>query len=649
MGERGIIRYTARAALISICLLVGVEAPSLNAAESGRAERKLLPLTAIQIDDAFWAPKLKVYRERTIPHSWNYMGWEIRALEKANGRTVTGELNGTWGEANLYKFLETLGHSLAMNPDPELEKRMDEIIGLLRGAQQPDGYLHAYITNEKKLPWDPGFLDGSHDGYVLGHMIEAALAHYTATGNRSFLDLACRAADQAHAHFLGPPGHPGFCGHAELEMALVELFRVVPEPRYLALARAFIEWRGRNQVKPFSETPRAYFQDQEPFREQKTLEGHAVRAIFFATGVADVALETGDADYRLAANRFWDSTARRRMNIAGGIGPRPEHEALGEDYELPNEGYYESCAACGLANFAQRMFLLEGRAEGAEVLERVLYNAVLHGISLDGTNTYYQNPLSDRNHARDNCWVCCPPNISRTLTQIGRYAYAYGERDLWINLYVGGTVTAPLKAGPVTVAVATDYPWGGRVEVTVRAPSDQPFALNLRLPAWCEKARMTVNGADQSPLPRDDRGYLRLDRQWHPEDRIELRLEMPVVRLEAHPNIASCAGKVALRRGSVLYAFEGLDNGDSARIELGADPQFQVEHRDAFLGGVTVIKGVSAEGKPFLAVPFYALANRGASAQEVWAVQRGLKPSAAWWLGELYRPVRPERLALPAN
>jgi uncharacterized protein len=411
--------------------------------DAGRLES--LPIANVQVQDVFWAPRIQVYREKTIPHSWTYMEWELRSLRKAAGEQVEGELNGTWGEANLYKFLETVAYSLAIRRDPVLEKRVDEIVALLRACQQPSGYLHVYVTNNQKPPWDPAFLDGSHDGYVLGHMIEAAIEYHAATGKRAFLDIACKAADEACDHFLGPKGQPGFCGHAELEMALVELYRVTRNARYLELSRAFVEWRGRGLVPPAGPTPRAYFQDGVPLRAQRTLEGHAVRAVFFATGVADLAIATGDSDYRLATHRFWDSTTLRRMTITGGIGPRKEHEALGEDYELPNDGYYESCAACGLADFAHRLFLLERRAESIDVLERVLYNAVLHGIALDGVTTYYCNPLSDRAHPRDNCWVCCPPNLSRTLLQIGRYAYARTDRDLYVNLFVGGTVRCHLR------------------------------------------------------------------------------------------------------------------------------------------------------------------------------------------------------------
>ncbi len=606
---------------------------------------RLVPVKAVRIEDSFWAPKLKIYRERTIPHSWQYLAGEIRALRAAGGEPVHGELNGTWGEANLYKFLETVAHSLGGFPDATLEKRADEIIQWVKSAQQPDGYVHAYVINAKKKPWDPDFLDGSHDGYVLGHLIEAAVEYNANTGKRTLLDVAGKAADQACDHFLGPPGQPGFGGHAELEMALVELYRVVPEPRYLELAKAFIEWRGRHKVKPYSDTPRAYFQDHVPLREQKTLEGHAVRAIFFASGVADVALATKDADYRLAANRFWDSVTMRRMNVAGGIGPRREHEALGEDYELPNQGYYESCAACGLADFAQRMFCLEHRGECADVLERVLYNTVLHGISLDGTNTYYQNPLSDRDNRRYNSWVCCPPNLSRTLFQIGRYAYAFSDRDIFVNLYVGGACSVPLAAGMVKVQVATDYPWSGEVKVRFEAVPKTTFALNLRWPGWCESVRLEVNGQAITSLPRTESGYLRLERKWQKSDVVELLMDMPVQRIEAHPNIKDCAGKVALQRGPLVYGFEGIDNGGMARIELGANPQLRAEPWPDFLGGVTVIHGVRADGKPFLAIPFYALANRDKSSQEVWITQRGLQPSDEWWLGRLYRPLRSDRLA----
>lgn len=612
-----------------------------GAEETAESRLKLLPIRNVEIRDHFWAPKLKVYREKTIPHSWFYMQWELRALQKAAGQAVEGELNGTWGEANLFKFMETVAYALAQSPDPDLERRADEVIELVAAAQRPDGYAHAYVVNSKKAPWDPAFLDGSHDGYVLGHMIQAAIEYYGATGKRRFLEVACRAADQAYQHFLGPNGQPGFCGHAELEMALVELYRVTKEAHYLVLARAFVEWRGRGKVTPFSQTPRAYFQDGAPLREQRTLDGHAVRAIFFASGVTDIARDSGDADYRLAANRFWDSTTLRRMTITGGVGPRKEHEAFGEDYELPLDGYYESCAACGLADFAQKMFLLERRADCGDVLERVLYNAILHGISLGGTNTYYCNPLSDRDHLRDNCWVCCPPNLSRTLLRAGRYAYAYGEEEIFVNLFMGSSCRVPLKTGEVKLNVETEYPWKGDVKITVGGERGGKFALNLRKPAWCAKWTLKLKGKEIALLKTN--GFIRIERSWEVGDTVELSMEMPVERVLAHPNIEPCRGKVALQRGPLVYGFEGVDNGNTA-LELGANPQFSGEYRAEFLGGVAVIKGVTAEGKSFTAVPFYALANRGKSTQEVWVNQRGLKRDDSWWLGRLYRPLKSAEL-----
>lgn len=626
---------TMRWLVFSLTLTLPLVAQSAQLPPPTRVQA--LPISDVQVNDRFWAPKLQVIREKTIPHSWTYMQWELRSLRKAAGEAVEGELNGTWGEANLYKFMETAAYALAMNRDPALEQRLDNIISLLRAGQQPDGYLHVYVTNNKKAPWDPEFLDGSHDGYVLGHLIEAAIAYHEATGKRDLLDIACKAADQAWSHFLGPNGHPGFCGHAELEMALVELYRVTGEKRYLDLSRAFVEWRGRRVVKPAGPTPRAYFQDEVPLRLQRTLDGHAVRAIFFATGVADLAVETGDSDYRLATHRFWDSTTLRRMAITGSLGPRKEHEAFGEDYELPNDGYYESCAACGLADFAHRVFLLERRAESIDVLERVLYNAILHGISLDGTTTYYCNPLSDRDHLRDNCWVCCPPNLSRTLLQVGRYAYAQAGRDLFVNLFVGSLVRVPFTSGEVRLRVATDYPWDGKVSLRTEVKDPTRFALRIRKPGWCNNARLTVNGVPSKSGP-DESGYWTLDREWKGGDAIALELEMPMVRMVAHPNIAPCRGKVALQRGPLVYGFEGIDNPRSPSVRLGADPRFEVEHCPDLLGGVSVIRGQAVGGEAILAVPFFALANRGKSTQEVWVEQGQFDGGNDWWLGALYRP-----------
>jgi len=633
-----------RLLLLGCSALFACTAPSTSAATGApptppNSQRRLVPLRNVLVTDHFWAPKLAVWRDRTIPHSSHYMDWELRALRHAAGEKVEGELNGTWGEANLYKFLETIAYSLAQWPDPELERRVDAIIELLGQAQRADGYSHIYVLNSGKTPWDPAFLDGSHDGYVLGHMIEAAIEYHAATGKSAFLDIARRAADQAHRHFLGPHGTPGFCGHAELEMALVELFRVTREPRYLELSQAFVEWRGRGLVPPAGPTPRAYFQDAVPLRQQRTLEGHAVRAVFFATGVTDLALETSNPDYRLAAQRFWQSTAERRLAITGSIGPREEHEAFGEDYELPHEGYYECCAACGLADFAQRMFLLEGDSAYADVLEQVLYNAVLHGISLDGTTTYYRNPLTDHDHGRHNSWVCCPPNLSRTLMQVGRYSYAHTGREIYVNLFIGGSCRFPLDSGEVTLHVDSSCPWEDKVVLRPTPNHPQPFALLLRRPGWCATPRLLLNGEIVHPTPINDHGYIALNRTWSAGDQVELHLPMPVQWMQAHPNVQSCAAQVALQRGPLIYAFEGLDHHHN--LDLAVDPELpkSILHQPDLLGGITVIRGTDGHGKPFLALPFYTLANRQPSSQKVWLpLAQPPSADASWWEGKLYRP-----------
>ncbi|MHC4645685.1 MAG: glycoside hydrolase family 127 protein [Planctomycetota bacterium] len=607
----------------------------------------LKPVTvkAVRIRDEFWAPKLTVYRENTIPHSWqnkNIQG-NIKALKELAGLSEEPGETGLWTEANLYKFIETICYSLAMHPDAELERRLDEVIGLLAEAQRPDGYMHAHMLLKNLTPW--GNLYHQHDGYVSGHLYEAAVAHYRVTGKKTLLEVARKSADQACRHFLDEK-NPGFPGHAEIELALVELYRVTGEKRYLELARAFIERRGRNQGKDCPRFPCEYFQDHVPIREQNEIRGHAVRAVFFAAGVADVALESGDAGMRSAAVRLWESAARRKLYITGSAGASRKHEAFSDDYVLPNTGYCESCAACGVADFAHRMLLLEADAECADVLERVLYNAVLHGIALDGKSFYYRNPLTDANHPRGNNWCCCPPNLSRTLMKVGGYVYAHNDRDIYVNLYVGGTGAIGLANNTVMVTQQTGYPWKPKVRIRVRSEKSGHFSLNLRIPGWCRKARFKINGDEVGQIPMR-KGYAHIERTWKSGDVIEMDFAMPVERMEAHPHVKDDNGLVAIQRGPIVYGLEALDNSGNVDVTLPIDPRFETEHRRQFLGGVTVVKGVSLQGRPFLAVPFYVLANREKSSQVVWLGQTGKKEDAAGWENRLYRVLATSNLQSP--
>ncbi|MEI6503477.1 MAG: beta-L-arabinofuranosidase domain-containing protein, partial [Armatimonadota bacterium] len=532
-----------------------------------------------------------------------------------------------------HKVLETCAYALTLQPEAELDRKLDTIISAIAGAQQPDGYVNALVTVRKIKPWS--WMDGRHEGYVAGHLIEAAVAHYLATGKRSFLDIACKNADHIYQHFI-TEGAEGVCGHAELELALVRLYRVTGEKRYLALAKEWIERRGK--LLPGQDPSRQFYgMNHLPIREVPEVVGHAVRTMFYLTGVAEVANETGDKGLQQAARRLWRDTTLRKMYVTGSVGSLAEDEAFGPAYDLPNDGYCESCAACGLLYYAQAMFLLDGDSRSVDVLERVLYNAVLHGISLDGVTTYYRNPLSDANHARDNCWVCCPPCLSRTLLRLPDYVYATTPQSLYVNLYVGGSATALVGKLPVTVTQETQYPWQGQVKLNLSPERPAAFGLRLRIPGWCGAWTVAVNGTPVAK-PKVEQGYVVLQRQWRKGDTVALELAMPVERIEARPEVKADTGRVAIQRGPLVYGLEGLDNdGGNVDVTLAADPQLRFEHRGDFLGGVTVVLAKAADGHDVRAVPFYALANRERSRQTVWVAQEGKQEQRAGWEERLYR------------
>jgi DUF1680 family protein len=562
-----------------------------------------VPIAAVKIEDKFWSPKLDVYRRNTIPHSWGYIDRNIKALKKLAGLSDEPIDTGLWTEANLHKFIETIAYSLTLYPDEELQEQLDEVISLLAAAQRPDGYIHAHVLLNNLTPW--ANLYHQHDGYVSGHLYGAAVAHYRVTKQRTLLDVACKSADQACRYFLDQ-AKPGFPGHAEIELALVELYRATGQKRYLQLARAFIERRGQNLGKDCPRFPCEYFQDHLPINQQNEIKGHAVRAVFFATGVADIALETGNPDMSLAADRLWDNTTKRKMYITGSIGASRKHEAFGGDYALPNKGYCESCAACGLADFAHRMLMVEADGQCADVLERVLYNAILHGIALDGKSFYYQNPLHDKDHLRENNWCCCPPTLSRTLLKLGRYVYAQTEEAIYVNLYVAGTATIHLPNNTVTLIQQTDYPWDGKVRILVYPESESYFSIAVRIPGWCQNPRLKLNEVEFK-LDHTQKGYVPLLRKWKWKDTIELDVPMRIQRIEAHPNVKDNNGLVAIQRGPIVYGLEAFDNGGNLDITLPADPRFESQHHPGVLGGITVIKGKSEKGVSFLAIPYLCL------------------------------------------
>lgn len=595
--------------------------------------RHPLSFKSVKVDDTFWSPKQSVIRHNSVPHSWQYITSEIEENEIAAGwRNETRGPTTPWNQANLHKLMETIAYSLGQEDDPELAKKADGIIAAIAAAQQPNGYVNALITNRKMTPWDN--LDGQHDGYVAGHLIEAAIAYYECTGKRAFLDVACKMADHIYQYFITEK-HEGYCGHAELELALVRLYNITAQKRYLELAQNWIYRRGGEWSRSKT-NDRTYFMDHKPITQLREVTGHAVRSMFYLTGVAGVATETNDKQLIAAARQLWTDTISRKMYITGGVGALDNGEAFGAAYELPNNSYCESCAACGLISFAQNMFLLDGKSESIDVLERTLYNSLLHGISLDGTTTYYKNPLTDKNNPRNNIWVCCPPCISRTLLGMQNYIYAVSGNAVYVNLYVGGSAKLSLKSGDVGLTQKTNYPQDGTVTLSFGKSKPSSFELRLRIPGWCQSWSITINGK-KIIQPRSANGYVCLKRKWTNNDKLILQMSMPVVRMEAHPKVTANSGLVTIIRGPLVYGLEGVDNAGDIDVSLASLPEFKTEYHADLLGGITLIKANSNTGRVLTAIPFYAMANRELSSQSVWIRQDGKTESAVQWGRQLYR------------
>ncbi len=588
---------------------------------------------SVKIEDAFWSPIQSVVRHKSIPHSWQYVNKEIEDNEIAAGwRNETRGSDTPWNQANLHKVMETVAYSLGQEDDPELAKKADGIIAAIAAAQQPDGYVNALITVRKMTPW--ANLDGQHDGYVAGHMIEAAVAYYESTGKRSFLDVACKMADHIYQYFITEK-HEGYCGHAELELALVRLYQHTGQKRYLDLAKDWISRRGGSWTQSRGEH-REYFMDHQPINQLQEVTGHAVRSMFYLTGVAGVATETKDKQLIAAARRLWTDTTTRKMYITGGVGSLDKDEAFGPAYELPNRSYCESCAACGLISFAQSMFLMDGKSESIDVLERSLYNNLLHSISLDGTTSYYRNPLTDKDNPRNNIWVCCPPCITRTLLGMQRFIYAVSDDAAYVNLFVGSKATLKMKSGDVALTQKTNYPQDGTVTLIVDMAKPRSFELRMRIPGWCREWSLLLNGK-RVTSPQMVNGYACVKRKWSSNDKLVLQMSMLVERVEAHPKVTEDTGMVTITRGPLVYGLEGIDNGGNIETTLAAQPEFHTEYRANLLGGITVISTAASDGRMLTAIPFYAMANREPSSQRVWIRQEGMTSSSSGWDGLLYR------------
>ncbi len=626
--------------------IAGAEEPTHRALSA-------VPFADVKVQDEFWAPRIKTNREKSVPHNftWCEQTGRFSNFAKAGG-LMDGKFEGIYfNDSDVYKVLEGAAYSLADFPDEKLDKMTDEVIAKIAAAQQDNGYLNSYYTLvEPDKKWTN--LRVRHELYCAGHLIEGAVAHFQATGKRSLLDVAIRFADRIDEIF-GPDKRHDVPGHEELELALVKLYQITGEDRYMDLAKFFIDVRGDKSKR--AEVYGEYCQDHVPVRQQSEIVGHAVRAMYLYSGVADVAGYTGEKELIEAMDRLWQSVVLRKMYVTGGIGVQHHGEGFSADYNLPNAAAYcETCAAIGMVLWNHRLNLMHGDSKYADVVERAMFNGALSGIDLSGEKFFYVNPLaSDGGHHRQPFFgcACCPTNVVRFVPSVPGYVYAEGKHGIHVNLYVAGTAKIVSPRGtPITLTQATRYPFDGKVRLTVDVPKKRTgwFQIRLRIPGWCENAKVSLNGKSiDEPQMMD--GYAVLCRYWDPGDVIELDLPMEVRRIEAHPKVEADAGRVALQRGPLVYCFEAVDNpGGVHNIILPHDPKFTTEHRGDLLGGVTVVKCADRRGRELTAIPYYAWDHREPGAMAVWVRQDGKSreadPDDPAWNEKLYRPLDLETL-----
>jgi len=625
-----------------------------------------VPFTAVHLTDTFWLPRIEINRAVTIPFAFqkNEETRRVHHFERAAAVLRGEEVDKTppgypFDDTDVYKVIEGAAYTLSVKPDPKLEAYLDGLIAKIAAAQEKDGYLYTTRTIDPVNPhrwagkrrWELEKVD-SHELYNLGHLYEAAVAHYQATGKRSLLDVALKTAELLDRTF-GPGKDAIWPGHQVTEMGLVKLYRVTGDLRYLNLARFLLDVRGPDGTEGAGRT---YNQSHKKVVDQDEAVGHAVRATYMYSGMADVAALTGEEAYVKALGRIWQDVTGRKLYLTGGIGSTGSGEAFGLPYELPNmTAYNETCAAIGHDYWNHRLFLLHGDGRYIDVMERTLYNGLLSGVSLDGRSFFYPNPLESAGQHQRSPWfgvACCPGNVTRFLASLPGYVYAQQGDTVYVNLFVPSNATIELDGGrKLKIVQETRYPWDGAVRITLHPEQGGRFALNVRVPGWAreevvpsdlyrfaeasgERVTLGVNG--QAAPVAVDKGYVRIDRTWKAGDVVELGLPMPVRRVVAHPSVEADEGRVALQRGPLVFAAEWPDNpgGRVRNLMLPDDVKLATEFRPDLLGGVQVVKGravalaldekgaVSRREQEFLAIPYYAWANRGAGEMAVWLANR---------------------------
>ncbi|MGZ5555238.1 MAG: glycoside hydrolase family 127 protein [Candidatus Aminicenantales bacterium] len=630
---------SAVAAVLSLVLAT----PNQGAAEGARDDPiKPVPFTAVKLTDVFWAPRIETNRTITIPAIFKKCEETGRIDNFAiAGGLMKGEYKGErYNDTDVYKTIEGASYSLMVHPDPALDHYLDGVIAKIAAAQEPDGYLYTPRTaSPGKIQPGTGAerwveLAASHELYNAGHLYEAAAAHYLATGKRALLDVAIKNADLVVRTFGPEPAkRQGFPGHQEIELALVKLYRLTGQAAYLDLAKYFLDQRGRGlTLKQYPPGNRfAIYNDADqiqahkPVLEQDEAVGHAVRLTYMASAMADIAALTGDKAYADAVSRLWENVVGKKMYLTGGIGSRHDRERFGANDELPNlTGYLETCASIGMAFWNQRMFLLTGDSAYLDVMERVMYNGVLSGVSLDGTLFFYPNPLESDGRYKFNKgragrapWfgvACCPGNISRFLPSVPGYVYAVKGDILYVDMFVAGEAKVDLAGRAVGIRQETRYPWDGKIRLTIDPGGKGPFALHVRIPGWAQnrpvpsdlyryeeagggKVSIRVNG---KAVPMNmDKGFARIRRAWKKGDMVEVSLPMEARRVIANPAVADDEGFVAVERGPIVYCAEAPDNGGRAlNIVLTDKTLLKADDRPDLLGGITVLAGDALAADP---------------------------------------------------
>lgn len=617
-----------------------------------------IPFSQVKIEDAFWSPKQEKVATATMAaciYQTEINTPRIRNFEKVARHQGEKHEGIYYDDSDVYKALEAMSYAISNTHDSQLEATADRWIDVIAAAQEPDGYLNTYYS---LTGLDQRWTDmEKHEAYCAGHLMEAAVAYYQATGKRKLLDVAIRLADHIDRTFRQAQ-RPWVTGHEEIELALVKLAKTTGEQRYIQLAQYFLDQRGHGNGKGKiwdQWNDPAYAQDAVPVKDQKEITGHAVRAMYLYTGAADVGAMTGDTGYQKAMNLVWEDVVGRNLYVTGGIGSSGRNEGFGVDYELPNEdAYCETCASVGMVFWNQRMTALTGESRFMDVLERSLYNGALDGLSLSGDHFFYGNPLASHGQHSRREWfgtACCPSNIARLVSSLGDYIYAADEQAWYIQLFIGSETAVKTGQVNVTIGQQTQYPWQGMTRISIEPAKPVSHSLKIRIPGWATGTPVpeglyhyaqegddiiTIQVNDEVVPYTIEKGYATITRMWHPGDTVQIMLPMEVHEVESRTEVAADRDRFVLQRGPLVYCVEGVDNpgkawnfwapeGTQYRVfpyKVAGEPVQAIRVQARGLSPAN--RGNSVEDVPrtLTAIPYYSWANRGNSDMQVWLPRR---------------------------